>query len=742
MDYVHYSLKSSPSDGEAIERLSAGLAPADVARIHHALEFIEPVYGSARLGTGEEISSHVLGMALMMAALRLDADTRLAALLFATHQRQPDAHEKIAQEFNTHVATLVQGLHRLKGLRLIAPTATSSMHEVRTQPEVLRKMVLAMSEDIRVVLLRLASRTQTLRYYTEHPGPDRDETARESLDIYAPLANRLGVWELKWELEDLSFRFLNPEIYRQIARQIDEKRSERERFIAEAVALLRKECQEMGIQAEIYGRPKHIYSTWRKMRAKQIPLEQVYDLHALRVIVDHVRDCYTVLGLVHQMWAPIANEFDDYIIKPKENLYQSLHTAVIAADRRPLEVQIRTWQMHEHAELGVAAHWRYKEGVRRPEKKDSYDNKVALLRDLLSWRDDVADSSNWIEQFRRAALDDTIYVMTPQGRVVDLPRGATPLDFAYSVHTEIGHRCRGAKVDGVLSALNKSLVSGQTVEIVTARQGGPSRDWLNPQLGYLRTSRARHKVKQHFAKLQESQTIAEGRAFVQRELQREGATQTSVDLLAERLGHSSADELFLSAGGGEVSQRAIQLALRGPEAEAEPPSEFVPRKSKAGGSNHGVLIVGMGKMDKLLTQLGRCCKPAPPDPIRGYITRGKGISIHRIECPNLGGMARLSPERVIDADWGDGAGMPAAPGAVGTSYPVDIVVECADRTGLLHDITEVLSREMINVTAVNTLSRQGKAAMNFTVEVAGVPQLERALKIIGGIPSVLRVRRS
>jgi GTP pyrophosphokinase len=735
MVYVPYSLNSSLPDDALFEKLSAGLSPADVTRIQRALEFIEPIYAGKRLGTGEEIARHVLGMTLIATALRLDADTRLAALLFAVHQFNPDAKERIEREFTVDVARLVGGLHRLNGLRLLASTPTAGMRDVRTQPEVLRKMMLAMAEDIRVVLLRLASRTQTLRYYTEHPGPERDETARESLDIYAPLANRLGVWEVKWEIEDLSFRFLDPDTYRQIAGQIDEKRSERERFIAEVIALLKKQCEAVGIQTEIYGRPKHIYSIWKKMRAKQVPLEEIYDLRALRVIVDQVRDCYTVLGIVHQMWPPVAKEFDDYITKPKGNLYQSLHTAVIAADKRPLEVQIRTWKMHEHAELGVAAHWRYKEGVRKTGKNDAYGDKVSLLRELLSWRDEIADASNWIEQFKRAALDDTIYVLTPQGRVVDLPRGATPLDFAYHVHTQIGHRCRGAKAGGVLVALNKPLVSGQTVEIVTAKQGGPSRDWLNPQLGYIRTSRARHKVKQYFTSLDETQTMAEGRTLVQRELQRDGATQANTDTLAARLGYAGADALFLAAGRNELSQRTIQQALRSPEAAPEPAPEFVPRKSKAGGKNDGVLIVGM---DKLLTQLGRCCKPAPPDLIQGYITRGKGISIHRIKCPNFSGMARLNPERVIAADWGDSA---QAQEIGSAAYPVDIAVECANRTGLLHDITEVLSRETINVTAVHMISRQGTGYMNFTIEVTGVKQLQRALKLIGEIPSVLSARR-
>lgn len=735
MVYVHYSLNSAPSDSALMEKLTAGLSAADGALVRRALEFVGPIYADNTLGTGEEISQHVIGMALIASALRLDAGTRIAALLFAMHQMIPDAEDRIEREFGADVARLVEGLHRLNGLRLIAATPSSGVRDVRTQREVLRKMMLAMAADIRVVLLRLASRTQTLRYYAEHPSPDGNEMARESLDIYAPLANRLGVWELKWEIEDLSFRFLNPDIYRQIARQLDEKRAERERFIADAIEILKKKCDAVGIKTEIYGRPKHIYSIWKKMRSKQIPLEQVYDLRAIRVIVDDVRDCYTVLGIVHEMWPPVTKEFDDYISKPKGNRYQSLHTAVIAWDKRPLEVQIRTWEMHEHAELGVAAHWRYKEGMRGRSRKDTYGDKVAFLRELLSWREDIADGSHWVEQFKRAALDDTIYVLTPQGRVVDLPRGATPVDFAYHIHTELGHRCRGAKVDGVLTALNRPLESGQTVEIITVKQGGPSRDWLNPQLGYVRTSRARHKIKQYFTRLDESQMIAEGRTIVQRELQREGATQANIDELAVRLGYSGADALFLAAARSELGQRAIQQALRGSEAAPEPSPEFVPRKSKAGGKSEGVLVLGM---DKLLTQLGRCCKPAPPDRIQGYVTRGKGISIHRVECPNFMGMARLNPERVIAANWGDDV-LTQAPG--GPAYPVDITVECEDRTGLLHDITEVLSRETINVTSVHTVSRNGTAHMHFTLEVTGVPQLQHALKLIGEIPSVLSTRR-
>jgi GTP pyrophosphokinase len=625
----------------------------------------------------------------------------------------------------------VAGLNRLNGLRLATHTReNATAAEIRAQTETLRKMVLALVEDIRVVLLRLASRTQTLRHFADQPAMERVPLARESLDIYAPLANRLGVWQLKWELEDLSFRFLEPDVYKRIAKQLDERRLEREQFIEAAIARLKAELAALDIKAEVYGRPKHIYSIWNKMRAKHLDFSQVYDVRALRVIVGQVKDCYTVLGVVHQIWQPIPKEFDDYIAHPKGNDYRSLHTAVIAGDGRSVEVQIRTWEMHQHAELGVAAHWRYKESAAGA--GSDYDEKIALLRQLLSWRDEVTDAADWIEQFKRAALDDTIYVLTPQGRVLDLPRGATPVDFAYRLHTDLGHRCRGAKVDGQLVPLNKPLASGQRVEIVTTKQGGPSRDWLNPQLGYLATSHAKAKVKRWFAALEESETLAAGRALVLRELQREGQTQANIDALAGKLGYADAEAMFLAAGRNELGPRAIQVALRGPEPAAAEEAPIVPKKSRAADSGDRVLVVGVGK---LLTQLGRCCKPAPPDAIRGFVTRGKGVSIHRADCSNFANMMRRNPERVISAEWGE---QPADQGGV---YPVDIVVDANDRQGLLRDISEVLSREKINVTAVNTQSKGGQAHMRFTVEITGVPQLARMLKLVGDIPSVMSTRR-
>jgi len=720
-----------------LDLLVAGLPPEGRVRIASALALASGLYDGSELDSGEPTLKHAIGMALIAASLNLDIDTRLAALLFAAAEHLGEEthwRDKLTAEFGETAARLVDGLHRLKGLRLLTRPPAGASADVKAQTETLRKMLLAMVEDIRVVLLRLASRTQTLRYFTDHPDQRREEAAHESLEIYAPLANRLGVWQLKWELEDLSFRFIEPETYQRIARMLDEKRAERELFIVNAVDRLKSELAASGIAAEVYGRPKHIYSIWNKMRGKDLGFAEVYDVRALRVLVAEVKDCYTVLGLVHHLWQPIRGEFDDYIAHPKGNHYRSLHTAVLADDGSPFEVQIRTHEMHRHAELGVAAHWRYKEAggqSKSASRADSaYDDKIAWLRQLLSWRDEITDSAEWVQQFKRAALDDTIYVVTPQGRVIDLARGATPIDFAYRVHTDLGHRCRGARVDGQQVPLNTPLANGQRVEIVSVKQGGPSRDWLNPAQAYLATSRARQKVKQWFTAQEEAETLAQGRGFVARELQREGQTQANIDELAHKLGYKGSDELYLAGGRGELGMRQIQVALRG-EAEVLPPEpEIHTRRSKAADTDSRILVVGVGK---ILTQLGRCCKPVPPDAISGFVTRGKGVSIHRVECRNFKSMSAHSPERVIGAEWGNVGDTRQQEGL----YAVDIVVDAHDRQGLLRDISEVLSREKINVTAVKTLSRTGSARMSFTVELNGVPQLQRMLMLVREVPGVV-----
>ncbi|HEY5291783.1 MAG TPA: bifunctional (p)ppGpp synthetase/guanosine-3',5'-bis(diphosphate) 3'-pyrophosphohydrolase, partial [Burkholderiales bacterium] len=628
----------------ALAPIAAGLPEADAVRLRRAYEFAVSVYADKVLGTGEPALEHALGLASSLAALRLDAETRIAGILFALPQYLADSQDKIAAEFGSSVAALVAGISKLNQLRVItrglAGQETGAAHSA--QAEVLRKMLLAMVEDIRVVLVRLASRTQTLRFMARSPDALRQTYAQETLDIFAPLANRLGIWQLKWELEDYAFRYLEPELYKKIASMLDEKRDERENFIADAVAALAAELRSAGLRAEVQGRPKHIYSIYNKMRGKSLDFSELYDVRALRVLVDSVKDCYTVLGIVHNLWTPIPKEFDDYISRPKSNDYRSLHTAVVGSDGRALEVQIRTHEMHRHAELGVAAHWRYKEAGagRAPARPDPFDEKIAWLRQVLAWRDDVVESVNWVEQFKQTALDDTVYVLTPQGRVLDLPQGSTPVDFAYHLHTDLGHHCRGAKVDGVMVPLNYKLANGQRVEIVAAKTGGPSRDWMNPALGYIQSSRARSKVRQWFNTQALAETVAQGRAIVERELQREGMTGANLDHLAQQLGYARSEEMFAAAGREEIGAKLLQTALRGAAPAAPAQEAFLPGKSRADAKGSGILVVGM---DKLLTQLAKCCRPAPPDAIAGFVTRGRGVSIHRRNCRDLQRLASLHP---------------------------------------------------------------------------------------------------
>jgi len=709
----------------ALEPLAAGLEGPERELLARALELAEPLYAGQALSTGEPVWPHALGLAGSLAAIGLDGAARAAGVLFAApkHLERP---ERLGEAFGGEVATLAAGVEKLHALRVATRAGAAG------QAEILRKMVLGMVEDVRVVLIRLASRTQTLRWFARNDTAQRADYARETLAIYAPLANRLGVWQLKWELEDLSFRFLEPELYQKIARMLDEKRLERERYIADAMAQLGRELEAAGVHAEIAGRPKHIYSIWNKMRGKGLDFEQLHDVRGLRVIVPSVQDCYGVLGVVHNLWQPIPREFDDYISRPKGNFYQSLHTAVLGPAGKTLEVQIRTEEMHRHAELGIAAHWRYKEAGRPVRADAAFDGKIAWLRELLAWRDEVAGGASWGESTRKAALDDTVYALTPQGRVIDLPAGSTPVDFAYALHTDLGHRCRGARVDGRIAPLDTPLRTGQRVEITAAKAGGPSRDWLNPERGFLRSHRARAKVRQWFNAQALARTVAEGRAAVEKELRREGATGASLDELARRLGLARAEALFVAVARDEVNLRQLQATVRemkgapaaAPAARAVPGGK--PRKAAEG----GVLVVGV---DRLMTQLAKCCKPLPPDAIRGFVTRGKGVSIHREECPSLRRLAERSAERLVEAQWG-------RPGGA-TSYAVDVSVTAADRRALLRDLGEALARERINVTAVRTQSRDEIAAMRFSFEVADAAHLKRALRAVKGVRGVIRVAR-
>ena len=729
-------LHSPDQRGELLDSIGQDLAQADREVLVRALEFAEPLYAGHTLSTGESVWPHALGLAASLAAIGMDAPSRASGILFAApkYLAKPD---ELREKFGAEIASLAAGVEKLYQLRVSTRPGRGgkpSDDEQEKQSEVLRKMVLAMVEDIRVVLIRLASRTQTLRFFAKNPNAERESYAQESLDIYAPLANRLGMWQLKWEIEDLSLRFIDAEGYKRVAQMLDEKRAEREAFIQSVTGQLARELESAGVHAQIQGRPKHIFSIYNKMRAKDLAFSEIFDVRAVRVIVDSLKDCYSALGIVHNLWTPIPQEFDDYISRPKANLYRSLHTAVIGPDGRALEVQIRTQEMHQHAEFGVAAHWRYKEAGAGSRAEGAFDEKIAWLRQLLAWRDEVADSAAWVEQFKQAALDDTVYVMTPQGRVIDLPAGSTPIDFAYALHTDLGHHCRGAKVDGHMVPLDTPLKNGQRVEIVSAKVGGPSRDWLNAELGYLKSHRARQKVRQWFNNQALADTVATGRAIVEREMNREGEGRAKLDTLAATLGFAKPDDLFAAAARDEVNLRQIQVALRTlVRGEAAPapvePAGPAMRKPKAGGGDSGILIVGI---DHLLTQLAGCCKPVPPDPIRGFVTRGRGVSIHREDCPSFHNLADKHPERVIDADWGAKN--------IG-AFSVDMVIVAADRQGLLRDVGEALAREKINVTAVNTQSKQDLAYMRFTCEVADLEQLRRAISVVKDVSGVLRVSR-
>jgi GTP pyrophosphokinase len=604
-----------------------------------------------------------------------------------------------------------------------------------------------MASDMRVVLVRLASCVTTLRYFADLKRFDDVTQAygREVLDLYAPLANRLGIWQLKWELEDLAFRFIEPETYKRIAKMLEEKRLAREGFVRHAIQRLEGELKAAGIKAEVSGRPKHIYSIWNKMRGKELDFSELYDVRAFRVIVADVKACYAVLSLVHNIWTPIPSEFDDYIAKPKPNGYQSLHTVVTAEDGRPLEVQIRTQEMHNFAEYGVAAHWRYKEEGGSDFRSQKYDEKIAWLRQLLAWKNDVADNvaehedvqREWVQKLKATTLDDRIFVLTPQARVLELPVGATPIDFAYHLHSEIGHRCRGAKVDGVMVPMNTPLRNGQTCEIITAKgqagSAGPSRDWLSP--GYVVSNRTRTKIRAWFHAQEQAETLEKGRALVEKSLQREGKTAVNLEALAHKLGFSKLDDLFMQVGKEKFSLRHVEAALHDqPEAAPVAEDTAVVNKSRASsveqGAKSGVLVVGT---EGLMTVLARCCKPAPPDPIVGFVTRGKGVSIHRANCKNFEEMSAKNPERVIQTQWG------ATPAE--TLYPVDLFIMAADRQGLLRDISEVFSREKINVTGVNTQSSKGTARMTFTAEIGSTAQLQKALAAIGEVQGVQHARR-
>ena len=736
---VPATLQPSAISGELPHLLAAtaGAIPDQVDALRRARAFAEPLLVGEELASGENTLAHADATAAIVKGIGGSEAMQAACYLVYASMHLNKPLEVLTKAFGANFAQLAVEPTKLMHFQQQARAGDSSLRvdDPATQTETVRKMLLGFSRDVRVVLLRLASRLQTLRWYAASKRPVSPSMAYEALHVFAPLANRLGIWQIKWELEDLSFRFLEPDTYRDIAKLLDEKRAEREVYMEQLRMRLEADLSAYGIKATVSGRPKHIYSIIKKMRGKSLNFDQLFDIRALRVVVPTVKDCYTALSWVHEHFQPIESEFDDYIAKPKPNGYQSLHTVVRDPQGRAIEIQIRTQAMHDHAENGVAAHWAYKEagtkGYAGVSATGEYDAKIAVLRQLLAWGKDLSETPS-----HRSLFDDRIYVLTPDAAVIELPQGATPVDFAYSVHTNLGHRCRGARVDGNMVPLNTVLQSGQTVEITTVKEERPSRDWLNPELGYLVSNRAKAKVRAWFNAQATHETITRGRESVEKLLQREGKTAIKLEDLATQLGFKSADALFEVVGKDEYSLRNIEAVLR--PAEPEQPEESIQamvRKPRANNPAHkgSVLVVGV---DSLMTQLAKCCKPAPPDDMRGFVTRGKGVSVHRSDCSNFREMAARNEERVIDVAWDS----PKSEKLTAV-YPVDVSVEAADRQGLLRDISDVFAKEKTNVIGVQTQSVKGTAWMTFTVEVSDSGRLNKVLGIVATVPGVRAARR-
>ncbi|SET11570.1 GTP pyrophosphokinase [Nitrosospira multiformis] len=704
-------------------------SPTEIDLLREAQAFCEPLYMDKSLPNGELLSSHVDGVAAILAGLRVDSDTLAAGALHAVPEYLEGYEEELATAFGPTVAHLVEGVRRVGRIQVLrSASSTDNIGNGSAQIEALRKMLLAMAEDIRVVIIALADQLQTMRYVAASNVAGRWEAAEVTLNIFAPLANRLGLWQVKWELEDLSFRITEPERYKKIATLLEETRRSREQYIALVVDRLQNELDQAGIKAQITGRPKHIYSIYRKMKRKGVNFKEIQDTRAVRILVDEIRDCYAALGLVHNLWMPIPKEFDDYIAKPKGNDYRSLHTAVIGPEDKVVEVQIRTHEMHRHSEMGVAAHWRYKEGAKRDAR---YEEKIAWLRQILEWKNDVEDAGELAEHFKVALFEDSVYVLTPQGKVIALPKGATPVDFAYHVHSDLGHRCRGAKVDGIMVPLDYPLQNAQRVEIISIKQGGPSRDWLNPGLGYIRSQRARAKVRQWFSSEMRTASLTQARALVEKELQRHGMTAMSLDKLAVEFKFARLDSFLAAVARGDINARQLSAFLSGEtESDLPGPETLVIKKQPLAPEPQGdVLVVGV---DKLLTVLAKCCKPVPPDPIIGFVTRGRGITIHRANCANVSRLSGEGVARLVSTQWDL---------SKDASYAVEVEIRAQDRQGLLSDISGVLSREKIDVVATRAHSRDLNATLQFVIKIGNVDQLRRVLGLIAGVRGVISASR-
>ena len=704
--------------------LCEGLPAPEAELIHEAFQWTANAQESKH--ALEWLIELGCGSAAILRELGLDHKALAAAIICAGADDLQSAEQKLKDKFGAEVANLAIGAAQMSLMPALSGESESS-GDVST--ENLRRMLISMVNDVRVVLVKLALHLQTLRISKSAPDDVRRRNANEALSVYAPLANRLGVWQLKWEMEDWSLRYLHTKSYHDIAAKLAERRVDRENYIDSLVSGLSTALSEAGIEAEVRGRPKHIYSIWRKMQRKDTDFENIYDVRAVRILVDTVADCYSALGVVHTCWHHIAGEFDDYIATPKENNYQSIHSAVVGPDGKVVEVQIRTREMHEHNELGVAAHWRYKENVKQDQ---GVDNKVLWLRQLLEWREELPDASEMREHFRSDVFDQRVYVFTPRGEVLDLPKESTPVDFAYAVHTEVGHRCRGAKVNGKIVPLNYQLQNGERVEILAVKKGGPSRDWLSPHLGYLHTSRARARVARWFKEEHYDENVAAGRTALDRELHRLGVSDFSFEKLAHHLDYKKVEDFLAAIGCGDLkTSRAVSLLKNQLHTKSEPEFPATPITQKRPSSAQGVEVVGVGN---LLTQMANCCRPLPGDDIVGYITRTRGVTIHRQDCANILRLQDANSDRFVEVEWGDRQDV---------TYPVDVSLKAYDRTGLLHDITTVLSEASIGLRAVDlkTDKSDSLAFITLTLDISDIEKLSQVLGRISRVPNVVDVRR-
>ncbi len=709
-----------------VERLPVELSAEDRKFLGQASGIAQQADAGLTTLCGESQLRHALSVAEILVDMGMDRETVAAAMLLGCLNGKRVALEQIAKPLGANTARMVDDLTRIGTLTDLSSEVKPGDEEEHA--ENLRRLLLGIAEDVRVVLVVVAQQLHLMRSARGLSPELRQRLAEETRDIYAPLANRLGVWQVKWELEDLSLRFLHPEDYKRIASQLDGRRTDREQFIRQVIELLHEKFRDVGIQAEISGRPKHIYSIWRKMQRKSVDIEQIFDLRAVRVLVDDIAQCYAALGVVHGLWRHIPGEFDDYIATPKANLYQSIHTAVIGPEEKTLEVQIRTRDMHHHAELGVAAHWRYKENARHDA---DFERRIVWMRHWLE-RKEFSDDSADLPAYLDTELEATrIYVLTPQGKVIELPKGSTPLDFAYAIHTDIGHTCRGARVDGHIVQLNRPLRSGESVEILTAKNGTPSRDWLNPHLGYLHSNKARNRVKQWFKQLDYEHHVELGRSALEREMTRLSVTdKPDLEAAAAKYNLQSVDDVYAAIGRGDLSP--IQVAGLG--GRARPASVRIKPTTtpRSAGIKGEVVVAGV---DDLMTSIARCCKPVPYDPIVGFVTRGRGVTVHRRDCANLRALDEENRARLVEVHWSDQQSQ--------TAYAVDFLVVAGDRKGLLRDISSILTNEDIDVIGVNTHSdrKTDTASMRFTVEVRDMEQLSRLLSKVEQLPDVTVVKR-